>query len=509
MHLFKMNDPKDVIINGIRVLRSRRVRPSEKKIAWYAHRNFLQSEKTTAETLEELVRLGDINKVMYKGTHSFRIAPHKAAAAASKILKPIGKKFKLSPTPTDILRPLLSAIAECGGNATIDRIEKELVDANFGHITEKLELYLQKELRVGLIGRRIVPSPSGGRSTSIYYLTKTAPELLIMNRGNTNSNLTPKLNREQNNTSVSPEPPKKAPAPFEHLHQHLKRLKQEKENGKGSEKESDSNSRSNSPTMKEPSSETFPLQQDSENRNNTSGVEYTSRRGRPRKPPAIYEDLTSFTSKRGRPPKFAVARGGKRARKVFDPSDASGKKRCSITENSPSGNVCHRCGVCGLSTSLQNNLEDLLVCHSCSARAHPNCLGYSTELAIKSRLSPWTCMDCKHCAICNMDHNIGTLIFCDECDRAYHLTCHQPPLKKQVHGSWICFACTPNSPGQNEIGFREFADVFKDQDIDGTALLMLTRTDVLTGLDLKLGPALKIYRQIRILQTRLPNPPLP
>ncbi|RXG70092.1 Histone acetyltransferase KAT6A [Armadillidium vulgare] len=489
MHLFKMNDPKDVIINGIRVLRSRRVRPSEKKIAWYAHRNFLQSEKTTAETLEELVRLGDINKVMYKGTHSFRIAPHKAAAAANKILKPIGKKFKLSPTPTDILRPLLSAIAECGGNATIDRIEKELVDANFGHITEKLELYLQKELRVGLIGRRIEPSPSGGRSTSIYYLTKTAPELLIMNRGNiNNSNLTPKPNREQNNTSVSPEPPKKAPAPFEHLHQHLKRLKQEKENGKGSEKESDSNSRSNSPTMKEPpSSETFPLQQDSENRNNTSGVEYTSRRGRPRKPPAIYEDLTSFTSKRGRPPKFAVARGGgKRARKVFDPSDATGKKRCSITENSPSGN------------------------------AHPNCLGYSTELAIKSRLSPWTCMDCKHCAICNMDHNIGTLIFCDECDRAYHLTCHQPPLKKQVHGSWICFACTPNSPGQNvydylpglptprdspvpddesrgsvgswennaidnripnasswtvenvvsyfiEIGFREFADVFKDQ----------------------------------------------
>lgn len=61
----------------------------------------------------------------------------------------------------------------------------------------------------------------------------------------------------------------------------------------------------------------------------------------------------------------------------------------------------------------------------------------------------------------------------------------------------------------DEKGFKSFSDVFREQDIDGTALLMLTRSDVLMGLNLKLGPALKIYRQIRILQTRLTNPPLP
>ncbi|XP_072275664.1 sterile alpha motif domain-containing protein 13 isoform X2 [Pyxicephalus adspersus] len=42
-------------------------------------------------------------------------------------------------------------------------------------------------------------------------------------------------------------------------------------------------------------------------------------------------------------------------------------------------------------------------------------------------------------------------------------------------------------------GFEEQASAFKDQEIDGKSLLLMTRNDVLTGLSLKLGPALKIY----------------
>lgn len=49
----------------------------------------------------------------------------------------------------------------------------------------------------------------------------------------------------------------------------------------------------------------------------------------------------------------------------------------------------------------------------------------------------------------------------------------------------------------------------KEQAIDGNALLLLSRADVLSSLGLKLGPALKLYRQVRVLQTRLPHPPLP
>ncbi|CAG5115421.1 unnamed protein product [Candidula unifasciata] len=49
-------------------------------------------------------------------------------------------------------------------------------------------------------------------------------------------------------------------------------------------------------------------------------------------------------------------------------------------------------------------------------------------------------------------------------------------------------------------GFREEAKVFREQEIDGVALLLLKRTDVLRGLDLKLGPALKLNRHIQGLQ---------
>ncbi|XP_018579889.1 PHD finger protein 10 isoform X2 [Anoplophora glabripennis] len=50
--------------------------------------------------------------------------------------------------------------------------------------------------------------------------------------------------------------------------------------------------------------------------------------------------------------------------------------------------------------------------------------------------------------------------------------------------------------------FPEEAKVFKEQEIDGRSLLLLTRIDVLTNLNLKLGPALKIYRHVTKLQVR-------
>ncbi|XP_012672963.1 sterile alpha motif domain-containing protein 13 [Clupea harengus] len=52
-------------------------------------------------------------------------------------------------------------------------------------------------------------------------------------------------------------------------------------------------------------------------------------------------------------------------------------------------------------------------------------------------------------------------------------------------------------------GFEEQATAFKDQEIDGKSLLLMTRNDVLTGLSIKLGPALKIYEyHVKPLQTQ-------
>ena len=53
------------------------------------------------------------------------------------------------------------------------------------------------------------------------------------------------------------------------------------------------------------------------------------------------------------------------------------------------------------------------------------------------------------------------------------------------------------------IGFPEQANIFKEQEIDGLSLLLLKRMDVLCGLSLKLGPALKIYGHVQRLQSTI------
>lgn len=53
-----------------------------------------------------------------------------------------------------------------------------------------------------------------------------------------------------------------------------------------------------------------------------------------------------------------------------------------------------------------------------------------------------------------------------------------------------------------------FISYFTFQEIDGRSLLLMKRADVINGLKLKLGPALKIYRQVVKLQLRRDDPKL-
>ncbi|XP_060528253.1 uncharacterized protein LOC132703150 [Cylas formicarius] len=56
--------------------------------------------------------------------------------------------------------------------------------------------------------------------------------------------------------------------------------------------------------------------------------------------------------------------------------------------------------------------------------------------------------------------------------------------------------------------FPDEARIFQEQEIDGRSLLLLKRMDVLTNLNLQLGPALKIYRRVTMLQVRRDDPSL-
>jgi len=52
-----------------------------------------------------------------------------------------------------------------------------------------------------------------------------------------------------------------------------------------------------------------------------------------------------------------------------------------------------------------------------------------------------------------------------------------------------------------KLGFQPQASVFLKEEIDGRTLLLLRRSDVVSGLSLKLGPALKIFDHISKLQS--------
>lgn len=53
---------------------------------------------------------------------------------------------------------------------------------------------------------------------------------------------------------------------------------------------------------------------------------------------------------------------------------------------------------------------------------------------------PWQCTDCKTCSQCRAPSDDDKMIFCDRCDRGYHIYC--VGLRKVPNGRWHCQQCT-------------------------------------------------------------------
>lgn len=137
--------------------------------------------------------------------------------------------------------------------------------------------------------------------------------------------------------------------------------------------------------------------------------------------------------------------------------------------------VCDFC----LQTAASNRrgeAEDLLICRDCGNKAHPSCMNYSPELVhrITSDASAWQCIDCKACIICNDSGDPSSLLFCDACDKGYHMQCHVPPLASMPIGKWVCYNCQnhPISPVRisESIGFVNQDTTLKSD--GGGALIM-------------------------------------
>ncbi|XP_017280772.1 sterile alpha motif domain containing 1a isoform X2 [Kryptolebias marmoratus] len=73
--------------------------------------------------------------------------------------------------------------------------------------------------------------------------------------------------------------------------------------------------------------------------------------------------------------------------------------------------------------------------------------------------------------------------------------------KENMHQNLLQWSVADVASYFSAAGFPEQAVAFRTQEIDGKSLLLMQRSDVLTGLSIRLGPALKIYeRHVKVLQ---------
>ncbi|CAH2986712.1 unnamed protein product [Chilo suppressalis] len=85
--------------------------------------------------------------------------------------------------------------------------------------------------------------------------------------------------------------------------------------------------------------------------------------------------------------------------------------------------------------------EELVSCSDCGRSGHPTCLQFTANMIVSVRKYRWQCIECKCCSVCGTSDNDDQLLFCDDCDRGYHMYCLAPPLDTPPEGSWACALC--------------------------------------------------------------------
>ena len=118
----------------------------------------------------------------------------------------------------------------------------------------------------------------------------------------------------------------------------------------------------------------------------------------------------------------------------------------------PPSTVCSFC-LGGEDKNREGEEESFISCHDCGNSAHPSCLKYSPELVERARAAPWQCLECKSCHYCGESADADNLLFCDACDKGFHMACLDPPLADLPEGRWVCPTCVPE-PNRKRGGGR-------------------------------------------------------
>jgi hypothetical protein len=132
-------------------------------------------------------------------------------------------------------------------------------------------------------------------------------------------------------------------------------------------------------------------------------------------------------------------------------------------------------------------------CATCQQLYHHSCLDHCTPMMeAKIRGYEWNCSDCTLCTVCKDAGEEDQLLFCDACDRGYHMYCLEPEMKKLPKGSnfkcwsvtflgsWLCEQCAvcssceleASAPYNNDINFKHVVAKGKDRDVYLTTLCL-------------------------------------
>uniref|UniRef100_H2LY98 Double PHD fingers 1 n=1 Tax=Oryzias latipes TaxID=8090 RepID=H2LY98_ORYLA len=114
-----------------------------------------------------------------------------------------------------------------------------------------------------------------------------------------------------------------------------------------------------------------------------------------------------------------------------------------LAKKAPDGSVIANgyCDFCLGGSKKTGCPEDLISCADCGRSGHPSCLQFTVNMTAAVRTYRWQCIECKSCSLCGTSENDDQLLFCDDCDRGYHMYCLSPPMSEPPEGSWSCHLC--------------------------------------------------------------------
>ncbi|XP_015587021.1 titin isoform X1 [Cephus cinctus] len=114
-------------------------------------------------------------------------------------------------------------------------------------------------------------------------------------------------------------------------------------------------------------------------------------------------------------------------------------------------NKSAKCKMCLKSLNKQNKYEVLIQCGTCNGNVHPSCIDLTLDMVPHIRAYSWQCTDCKTCVQCHDPADEDKMLFCDMCDRGYHIYC--VGLRRVPQGRWHCQECAVcASCGSREAG---------------------------------------------------------